>query len=67
MMDFGAFANKVTGVVYNDCMGKLPFMSLDGNMCFFVMHHYKNNAIFTTPIPGLDSKSILTAYSKNSE
>jgi hypothetical protein len=38
---FGAFADKVTGVVYNDCTGKFPFMSLDGNVCFFVMYHYK--------------------------
>ncbi len=31
---FGAFANKISGVVYNDCTGKFPFMSLDGNVCF---------------------------------
>jgi hypothetical protein len=37
---FGAFANKTTGVVYNDCTGDFPFMSLDGNVCFFVMYHY---------------------------
>ena len=64
---FGAFTDKVTGVVYNDCMGKFPFMSLDGNVFFFVMYHYKTNAIFVTPIPGLDSKSILAVYSKNFE
>jgi hypothetical protein len=32
---FGAFANKVFGVVYNDCTGDFPYMSLDGNVCFF--------------------------------
>ena len=64
---FGAFADKVTGVVYNDCTGKFPFMSLDGNVYFFVMYHYETNAILATPIPGLDSKSILAAYSKNFE
>jgi len=42
-------------------------MSLDGNVCFFVIYHYKTNAILATPIPGLDSKSILAAYSKNFE
>ena len=31
---FGAFANKNTGVVYNDCTGTFPSMSLDGNVCF---------------------------------
>ena len=31
---FGAFADKNMGVVYNDCTGSFPFMSLDGNVCF---------------------------------
>jgi hypothetical protein len=64
---FGAFANKNTGVVYNDCTGNFPFMSLDGNICFFVMYHYETNTIFATPIPGLDSEDILNAYKKNFE
>jgi hypothetical protein len=42
-------------------------MSLDGNICFFVMYHYKTNAIFATPIPGLDLQSILDAYKKTFE
>jgi hypothetical protein len=29
---FGALADKVTGVVYNDCTGNFPYMSLDGNV-----------------------------------
>ncbi len=45
---FGAFANKNTGIVYNDCTGNFPFMSLDGNVCFFVMYHYETNTIFAT-------------------
>ena len=61
---FGAFADKLTGVVYNDCTGNFPFMSLDGNVCFLVMYHYETNAIFAVAIPGLDSKSILEAYKK---
>ena len=64
---FGAFADKVTGVVYNDCTGKLPYTSLDGNVSFFVMYHYETNAILATPIPGLTSDHILTAYKKNFE
>ena len=31
---FGAFANKNTGVVYNDCSGNFPFMPLNGNICY---------------------------------
>ena len=61
---FGAFTDKMTGVVYNDCTGNFPFMSLDGNVCFLVMYHNETNAIFAVPIPGLDSKSIVEAYKK---
>jgi hypothetical protein len=31
------------------------------------MYNYKTNSIFATPIPGLDSKSMLAAYKKNFE
>jgi hypothetical protein len=64
---FGAFANKIFGVMYNDCTSKFPFMVLDGNVCFFVMHHYETNAILAASIPGLDSISILKACKKNFE
>jgi hypothetical protein len=56
---FGAFANKNTGVVYNNSTGNFPFMSLDGNVCLFVIYHYKTNAIFVMLIAGLNSLSIL--------
>jgi hypothetical protein len=62
---FGAFADKISGVVHNNCTSKFPFMSLDGNVCFFVMYHYQTNVILATPSPGLDSGSILKAYKKN--
>ena len=62
---FGAFADKISGVVYNDCTGDFPYMSLDGNVCFFVMYHYETNAILITPIADLDSERILEAYTKN--
>jgi len=29
---FGAFADKVSGVVYNDLTGNFPFMSIDGSV-----------------------------------
>jgi hypothetical protein len=65
VFSFGAFANKLSGVVYNDCTGNFPYMSLNGNICFFVMYHYKTNTILITPIAGLDSERILEAYKLN--
>ncbi len=59
---FGAFADKVTGVVYNDLTGNFPFMSLDGSVCFFVMYHYVSNSILATPIANLDDKSLFEAF-----
>jgi hypothetical protein len=59
---FGAFADKVTGVVYNNLTGNFPFMLLDGSVCFFVMYHYETNAILATPIANLDDKSIFETY-----
>jgi hypothetical protein len=32
---FVAFANKVNGVVYNNCTGNFAHMLLDGSICFF--------------------------------
>ena len=59
---FGAFADKVNGVIYNDLTGNFPFMSLDGSVCFFVMYHYETNSILVTPIVNLDDKSIFEAF-----
>ncbi len=66
---FRAFADKLSGVVYNNnkCTGNFPYMSLDGNIRFFVMYHYKTNTILITPIAGLDSEHILEAYKLNFE
>ncbi len=49
-------------MVYNDLTGNFPFMSLDGSVCFFVLHHYETNAILATPIASLDDKSIFEVY-----
>ncbi len=54
---FGAFANKVSGVVYNDLTGNFPFMSIDGSVCFFVMYHYEMNAIWVKAIGHVDDRS----------
>ncbi len=39
-------------------------MSFDGSICFFILFHYKSNAILTTPIAGLDDVSIFNAYKR---
>ena len=62
---YGAFADRHSGVVYNDLTGSFPFVSFDGSVCFLVMYHYEANAIIATPISGLDDKSIFNAYKKN--
>jgi hypothetical protein len=36
---FGAFADKRTGILYNDLTGLFPYMSLKGNVCFLVVYH----------------------------
>jgi hypothetical protein len=30
---FGAFADKIIGVLYNNLTGNFPFMSIDGSVC----------------------------------
>jgi hypothetical protein len=59
---FGAFADKQSGVMYNDLTGNFPFISLDGSMCFLIMYHYKSNAILAIPIAGLYVVTIFEAY-----
>jgi len=59
---FGAFADKVSGVVYNDLTGNSPFMSIDRSVCFFVMYHYETNAILVKAIANVDDRSIFAAY-----
>jgi hypothetical protein len=62
MFCFGAFANKINGVVYNDLTGNFPFMSIDGSVCFFVLYHYETNAILVKPIANVNNQSIFEAY-----
>jgi hypothetical protein len=59
---FASFTNKQTGILYNDLTGAFPFMSLEGNLCFLVVYHYKTNAILALPIKGLSNKNIFAAY-----
>ncbi len=62
MFCFGAFADKQTGVMYSDLMGNFPYMSLKGNVCFFVVYHYESNAIRGLPIPNMEDSTIFRAY-----
>ncbi len=62
---FGAFADRHSGVVYNDLTGNFPFVLFDGSVCFLVMYHYKANAILAMPIAGLDDHSIFNANKAN--
>ncbi len=59
---FGAFADKISGVVYNDLTRSFPFMSIDGSVCFFVLYHYELNAILVKPIANVDDCSIYEVY-----
>jgi hypothetical protein len=59
---FAAFADKHTGTLYNDLTGLFPFQSLEGNVCFCVVYHYKTNAILALPISSFSNKIIFVAY-----
>jgi hypothetical protein len=64
MFCFKAFADKQSGVMYNDLTGNFPFISLDGSVCFLVMYHYESNTIFAIPIAGLNDITIFEAKRK---
>jgi hypothetical protein len=59
---FSAFADKWTGILYNNLTGSFPYMSLKGNVCFLLVYHYKSNAILVLPISGFDDNIIFAAY-----
>jgi hypothetical protein len=59
---FGAFADKRTGILYNDLTGSIPYMSLEGNVCFLIVYHYESNVILALPIPGFNNNTIFAAY-----
>ncbi len=57
-----AFMDKRTGTLYNDLTGPFPFMSLEGNVCFLIVYHYKTNAFLALPIKGFCDAIIFKAY-----
>ncbi len=64
---FTAFTDKRTGTLYINLTGLFPFMSLEGNICFLVVYHYKTNAIMALPISGFSNKVIFAAYKQQYE
>jgi hypothetical protein len=52
---FGEYADKVSGVVYNDLTGNFP-------SSFFVLYHYKTDAILVKAIANVDDHSIFATY-----
>ena len=64
---FGAFADKHTGVIYSNSTGTFPYMSLEGNVCFFVVYHYESNAILGLPVKNMEDSTIYKAYKQQFE
>ena len=58
---FAAFADKRTGVLYNDLTGSFPYMSLEGNVCYLIVYHYESIAILGLPISGFDDNTVFAA------
>ena len=55
---FDKFADKTSGIVYNDLTGSFPFVLLEGSICFIVLCHYESNCILASPIKGMDNRTI---------
>jgi hypothetical protein len=59
---FAAFADKRTGLLYNDLTGSFPYMSLEGNVCYLIVYNYESNAILGLPISGFNDNTVFAAY-----
>jgi hypothetical protein len=64
---FATFVDKHTGTIYNGFTGAFPFMSLEGNVCFLVVYHYKTNAMLALPVLGFSNEVIMMAYKQQYE
>jgi hypothetical protein len=64
---FAAFADKQNGTLYSDLTGTFPFMSLEGNVCFLVVYHYKTSAIMAVTIANFTNDAILKAFCQQFE
>jgi hypothetical protein len=47
---FATFADKRTGILYSNLTGTFLFISLEENVCFLVVYHYKSNTILALAI-----------------
>jgi hypothetical protein len=56
-----------TGTLYNNLTGLFPFQSLEGNICFLVVYHFKTNAILALLINGFSNKIIFATYKQQYE
>jgi hypothetical protein len=59
---FAAFADKRTGVLYNDLTGSVIYMSLEENVCYLIVYNFESNAILGLPISGFDDNTVFAAY-----
>ena len=64
---FGVFADKRTGVMYNDMTGNFPFVSLDRSVCHLIIYHFETTSILATPITGLTNTIVFEAYKQQLE
>ena len=64
---FAAFADKRTGVLYNDLTGSFPYMSLEGNVCYLIVYHYKSNTILGLTISSFDDNTVFVVYKNQFE
>ncbi len=64
---FATFADKQTGVLHTDLTHTFPFMSLNRNVCFIIVYHYKSNTILALPITNFTDETIFTAYKQQFE
>ena len=59
---FTAFAEQRTGVLYNDLTRLFPYMSMEGNVCYLIVYHYKSNGILGLLISGFDDSTVFAVY-----
>ncbi len=59
------FADKQTRILYNSLTETFLFMSLEGNVCFLIVYHYKTNAILALPMHGPVTISFLLPTNNN--
>ncbi len=64
---FAAFAKKQMGTLYNNLTRTFPFILLEGNVCFLIVHYYEFNAILALPILEFSNEVIFAAYKQQYE